>query len=76
LRNLKSLIKFTLPNQYLIDCRDTEQIEQALTVMADRIYMLEQGNIIEQGNHKELMAVDGKYAQMFRMQAEKYNISE
>jgi ATP-binding cassette subfamily B protein len=38
--------------------------------------MLEQGNIIEQGNHKELMALDGKYAQMFRMQAEKYNISE
>jgi ATP-binding cassette subfamily B protein len=46
------------------------------TVMADRIYMLEQGNIIEQGNHKELLALDGKYAQMFRMQAEKYNISE
>ena len=43
------------------------------TVMADRIYMLEQGNIIEQGSHKELMALDGKYAQMFRMQAEKYN---
>lgn len=44
------------------------------TVMADRIYMLEQGNIIEQGSHKELMALEGKYAQMFRMQAEKYNI--
>ncbi len=44
------------------------------TVMADRIYMLEQGNIIEQGSHKELMALDGKYAQMFRMQAEKYNV--
>ena len=44
------------------------------TVMADRIYMLEQGNIIEQGNHKELMALDGKYAQMFRMQAEKYSV--
>ena len=44
------------------------------TVMADRIYMLEQGHIIEQGSHKELMALDGKYAQMFRMQAEKYNV--
>lgn len=44
------------------------------TVMADRIYMLEQGNVIEQGNHKELMEMNGKYAQMFRMQAEKYNI--
>lgn len=44
------------------------------TVMADRIYMLEQGNVIEQGSHKELMEMNGKYAQMFRMQAEKYNI--
>lgn len=44
------------------------------TVMADRIYMLEQGRIIEEGSHKELMELDGKYAQMFRMQAEKYNI--
>lgn len=46
------------------------------TVMADRIYMLEQGRIIEVGNHKELMKLDGKYAQMFRMQAEKYNMAE
>lgn len=42
------------------------------TVMADRIYMLEQGRIIETGSHKELMELDGKYAQMFKMQAEKY----
>lgn len=43
------------------------------TVMADRIYMLEQGRIIERGSHKELMELDGAYAHMFRMQAEKYN---
>lgn len=43
------------------------------TVMADRIYMLEQGRIIEQGSHKELMESDGAYAHMFRMQAEKYS---
>lgn len=42
------------------------------TVMADRIYMLEQGRIIETGSHRELMALNGKYAQMFKMQAEKY----
>ena len=46
------------------------------TVMADRIYMLEQGRIIETGSHKELMGREGKYAQMFRMQAEKYNLPE
>lgn len=42
------------------------------TVMADRIYMLEKGRIIEEGSHNKLMEQDGKYAQMFRMQAEKY----
>lgn len=42
------------------------------TVMADRIYMLEQGRIIECGSHSALMEQNGKYAEMFRLQAEKY----
>lgn len=42
------------------------------TVMADRIYMLEKGRIIETGTHQELMKQNGKYAEMFAMQAEKY----
>lgn len=42
------------------------------TRMADRIYMFEDGNIIEEGSHDELMAHGGKYAQMFNLQAEKY----
>ncbi len=43
------------------------------TVMADEIYMMENGEIVEQGSHEELMKQDGKYAYMFRLQAEKYN---
>lgn len=43
------------------------------TVMADEIYMLENGEIVEHGSHEELMKLDGKYAYMFRLQAEKYN---
>ncbi len=42
------------------------------TVMADVIYMLENGEIVESGSHEELMAKNGKYAYMFRLQAEKY----
>ena len=42
------------------------------TVMADRIFMLEKGKIIESGSHLELMQQNGKYATMFRLQAEKY----
>jgi ATP-binding cassette subfamily B protein len=42
------------------------------TRMADRIYMLEKGEIIEEGTHEELMELNGKYAEMFNLQAEKY----
>ena len=42
------------------------------TVMADVIYMLENGEIVESGSHDELMAKNGKYAYMFRLQADKY----
>lgn len=39
---------------------------------ADRIFMMENGRIIESGSHDELMAQGGKYAEMFNLQAEKY----
>ncbi|MBQ3125942.1 MAG: ABC transporter ATP-binding protein [Clostridia bacterium] len=39
---------------------------------ADRIYMMEKGRVIESGSHAELMALNGKYADMFRKQAENY----
>lgn len=39
---------------------------------ADRIFMLENGKIIESGSHKELMQKNGKYAEMFSLQAKKY----
>lgn len=45
------------------------------TKNADRIYMLEKGRIIEQGTHDELMRLNGKYAEMFNMQREKYAIA-
>lgn len=38
----------------------------------DRICFMENGNIIESGTHEELMKLDGKYAEMYRIQAEQY----
>ena len=40
--------------------------------LADRVYMMEDGEIIEEGTHAELMEKDGKYAEMFRLQAQNY----
>ena len=39
---------------------------------ADKILMLEQGRIIEQGSHKELMHLNKKYAELYTMQARRY----
>ncbi|TVX94382.1 ABC transporter ATP-binding protein [Paenibacillus agilis] len=39
---------------------------------ADLILVLDQGRIIEQGNHRELMQMGGLYATMFHAQAELY----
>ena len=40
--------------------------------MADCIYVLANGKIIEHGSHDELIAANGKYSRMFEMQAKAY----
>jgi ATP-binding cassette, subfamily B, bacterial len=40
--------------------------------MADRIIVLENGVIAEQGNHQQLMALGARYAEMFELQAASY----
>ncbi|PDW03650.1 ABC transporter permease [Candidatus Viridilinea mediisalina] len=40
--------------------------------MADRIVVIEQGQLSESGTHAELLALGGTYARLFHMQAEGY----
>ena len=39
---------------------------------ADHIIVIEEGQILERGNHSELLAADGRYAHLFKLQAEGY----
>jgi ABC-type multidrug transport system fused ATPase/permease subunit len=40
--------------------------------MVDRIFVLDDGRIIEEGSHKELMKQGRTYAILFDMQARRY----
>jgi len=40
--------------------------------MADHIIVLEKAEVLEQGSHEELLALDGQYATLFNLQAQGY----
>jgi len=40
--------------------------------MADRIYLFEEGKICEEGSHSQLLALGGKYSEMWHKQADSY----
>ena len=39
---------------------------------AERVVVLEHGQIIEDGTHEELITADGRYAELFRLQAKRF----
>ena len=57
-------------------CRDKTVIfishRLSSATMADRVYMFENGEIVEQGTHSELLALGAKYADMWHKQADTY----
>ncbi len=42
--------------------------------MADRILVLEDGRVIEEGDHAGLLAQGGRYAELYSLQAERYRL--
>jgi ATP-binding cassette subfamily B protein/ATP-binding cassette subfamily C protein len=43
---------------------------------ADRIYVLDHGRVIEEGDHDRLMALNGLYADLYTLQASAYRMSQ
>ena len=74
--NLDPIAEYNLNKAMMEAARDKTVIfishRLSTTVNADRIYVMENGEIVESGSHFELMKMNGKYAYMFNLQAEKY----
>lgn len=78
--NLDPIAEYNLNKSMIEAAKDKTVIfishRLSTTRNADRIYVMENGEIIENGTHDELMAQNGKYAYMFNLQAEKYKEGE
>ena len=70
------MAEYTLFENMMAACADRAVIfishRLSSAVLADRVYLFEDGRVTETGTHAELMAAGGHYAQMFRHQAESY----
>lgn len=73
---LDPVAEYTLFENMMAACADRAVIfishRLSSAVLADRVYLFEDGRVTETGTHAELMAAGGHYAQMFRHQAESY----
>ncbi len=76
--NLDPVAEYNLNQAMLSAAKDKTVVfishRLSTTINADKIYVMENGAIIESGSHNELMAQNATYAKMFNMQAEKYKL--
>lgn len=74
--NLDPVAEYNLNQAMLEAAKDKTVIfishRLSTTINADKIYVMENGRIIESGSHAELMEKNSAYAYMFNLQAEKY----
>jgi len=77
---LDPIAEYNMFKNMLEACRDRTLIfishRLSSAVLADRVFLMEDGEIVEEGPHSELMEKGGRYAEMFRMQAENYAMTE
>lgn len=78
--NLDPVAEYNL-NQAMLEAAKEKTVifishRLSTTINADRIYVMENGTIIESGSHNELMELGGTYAYMFNLQAEKYRAGQ
>lgn len=68
---------FETVNRYLAD-KTVIYISHRFSApkMADKVYFMEKGQIVEEGTHDELILLGGKYANMFELQAKCYRDGE
>lgn len=68
--------EYEINNKILSLCKDKTVIlishRLSTVIDASIIYMMDNGKIIESGNHRELMSKKGKYFEMFNTQAKLY----
>ena len=77
---LDPVAEYQLFENMMAACRDRAVVfishRLSSAVLADRVYLFEEGRITESGTHRGLMERGGHYADMFRKQAESYRETE
>lgn len=69
-------LEMELLQRMLSDCKHATKViithRIGIATKADRILVMEHGELIEQGTHEELMKKNGEYARLFRLQSQWY----